>query len=144
MPDETSLTITAQGLSDQFAVNVLGPAKTTELLLPHLQHGSKVMNMSSCLGSLSEVKASGKSQCTTYSLSKAALNMLTVHQSLSLKEKGVVVICMDPGTVRTRMGGMDAILEPSDSIKGMVRCLEGVGEGDSGSYFGYTGERKAW
>jgi NAD(P)-dependent dehydrogenase (short-subunit alcohol dehydrogenase family) len=144
VPDETSLNLTAEGLRDQFTVNVLGPAKTTELLLPQLHRGSKVMNMTSLLSSMTRTLALGYSQSTTYSISKAALNMLTVHQSLDLKEKGVVVVCMDPGWVRTRMGGEDADLEAEDSIRGMIQCLEGLGEGDSGKFLEYTGEEKHW
>lgn len=36
-------------------------------------------------------------KCTTYSISKAAVDMLTVHQSEQLKDRGIKVICMDPG-----------------------------------------------
>jgi len=58
-------------------------------------------------------------KCTTYSISKAAVNMLTVHQSEQLKDRGIKVICMDPGWVKTRMGGEGAILEPHVSIGGV-------------------------
>jgi NAD(P)-dependent dehydrogenase (short-subunit alcohol dehydrogenase family) len=58
-------------------------------------------------------------KCTTYAISKAAVNMLTVHQAEQLKDKGIKVICMDPGWVKTRMGGEGAILEPDVSIGGV-------------------------
>jgi NAD(P)-dependent dehydrogenase (short-subunit alcohol dehydrogenase family) len=45
--------------------------------------------------------------------------MLTVHQSEQLKDRGIKVICMDPGWVKTRMGGEGAILEPHESIGGV-------------------------
>jgi len=56
-----------------------------------------VMNVSSGLGSLTV--ATDVTKCCTYSMSKAALNMLTLHQAKDLKNGGVKVITMDPGWV---------------------------------------------
>ncbi len=71
--------------------------------------------------------------CAGYSISKAALNMLTVHQSEDLKERlpGAVVISMDPGWVKTRMGGDGAILELSDDRR-HVAGAAGLGSEDTG------------
>jgi NAD(P)-dependent dehydrogenase (short-subunit alcohol dehydrogenase family) len=69
------------------------------------------MNMTSGLGSLTYSKSKTANSATAYSISKAGLNMLTVHQSIDLKHKGVIVICMDPGWVKTDIGGKGAVLE---------------------------------
>jgi NAD(P)-dependent dehydrogenase (short-subunit alcohol dehydrogenase family) len=123
-------------------VNVLGPAKIVEFLAPHLQDESVIMNMTSGLGSLTCSKVDTKA--TAYSISKAGLNMLTVHQSVELKKKGVVVICMDPGWVKTDMGGKGAALEKEESIRGMLKCLSSFSMTDSGKFFVYDGQEKAW
>ena len=100
------------------------------------------MNMSSELASIGSVGTLPKA--TTYSISKAALNMLTVHQAVQLRDKGIVVFCMNPGWVKTRMGGVRAELEPEESIKGMLAVLGRVGEVESGKYFAYSGKEVPW
>ena len=74
----------------------MGPAKTVQVLEKHLQEGSLVMNMTSGLGSLASA-TKAPTVCTAYSISKAAINMLTVHQASDLKKKGTIVVSMDPG-----------------------------------------------
>lgn len=59
--------------------------------------------------------------------------MLTVHQAVELKPKAAFVICMDPGWVKTDMGGKGAILEKEESIGGHDEVFggfdnSGVGE----------------
>jgi len=92
---QTSLTMTPESLANHINVNVMGPAKTVQVLESNLQQGSVVMNMTSGIGSLAYNRTKDPVECTTYSISKAALNMLTVHQANNLKKKGVVVICVD-------------------------------------------------
>lgn len=94
---DTSLSIDPESLAKHMQTNVLGPAKIVESLRRYLARGAVVLNMTSGLGSLAV--ASEITKCCTYSMSKAALNMLTVHQAKDLKAAGVKVICVDPGWV---------------------------------------------
>ncbi|MCJ1257753.1 hypothetical protein MMC24_005579 [Lignoscripta atroalba] len=147
--EQTSLNIGPEDLVREVGVNVVGPAKTVEALLPHLRKGSVVMNMTSGLGSCESAKGMQPTKCTTYSISKAALNMLTVHQAFDLGiegegKRGVRVICMDPGWVKTRMGGEGAVLEPEESIGGMLKCLHGLKESDTAKFYTYTGKEVPW
>ena len=99
VPQQDSLSMTGEDVAEHMRVNVMGPATMVQVCAAKglLGTGSVVMNMSSGLGSLAYHRASGGASCTVYSLSKAGVNMLTVHQASGLKEKGVIVICMDPG-----------------------------------------------
>jgi len=143
VPDTTSLTIPPDAFMEHMQINVLGPAKLVEGLQSHLQKGSVVMNMTSGLGSATKGRTNPK--CPTYSISKAAVDMLTVQQAADLRERGAIVICMDPGWVKTRMGGEGAILEPEFSIASMLKVLHGlrVGE-DTAKFYTYTGEEVPW
>jgi NAD(P)-dependent dehydrogenase (short-subunit alcohol dehydrogenase family) len=147
-PQQSSLTLNPDDVQAQVAVNVIGPAKTVELLLDAglLSADVRILNMSSGLGSLqisSEVKPR---KCAGYSITKVALNMLTVHQSEDIKEHlpWAVVIAMDPGWVKTRMGGEGALLEASDSVGGMLRVLHGLDGQDTGSFYRSSGEKVPW
>ncbi|OQV01000.1 hypothetical protein CLAIMM_06422 [Cladophialophora immunda] len=139
-PEQSSLDMTAESLRNHIDVNVMGPAETVKVLLPYLGQGSVVMNMTSGLGSCGKKLP----KCTTYSISKAAVNMLTVHQSEQLKDRGIKAICMDPGWVKTRMGGEGAILEPDVSIGGMLKTLHGLKDSDTGKFYTYTGDEVPW
>lgn len=121
VPHQTCLDIDRDDLHREIDINVLGPANLTSTLLSHnlLAPNVRIMNMTSGLGSMSRSLGINPRKCATYSISKAGLNMLTVHQSGVLREKmgdNVVVICMDPGWVKTRMGGEGAVLEPVSFI----------------------------
>ncbi len=145
---QSSLTLSPDELQAQMAVNVIGPAKTVELLLDAglLSSDVRIMNMSSGLGSLQRSSEMKPRKCAGYSISKAALNMLTVHQSEDLKQHlpGAVVISMDPGWVKTRMGGDGATLEPRDSVEQMLQVLHRVDGEDTGVFYHHSGERVPW
>ncbi|KAK5073997.1 hypothetical protein LTR64_006862 [Lithohypha guttulata] len=117
VPARTALDVTPEELRQHFEINVVGPNELVKAVQGHLREGSTVLNMTSGLASigLSMVK------CTAYAVSKTAMNMVNAHQAHALKEKGVRVIVMDPGWVKTRMGGDGAILEPHESISGTAR-----------------------
>jgi NAD(P)-dependent dehydrogenase (short-subunit alcohol dehydrogenase family) len=70
--------------------------------------------MTSGLGSCGK----GRLKCTKYAISKAALNVLTVHQAGNLAEKGVRVVCLGPGWVKTRIGGHGTMIEAEDNSAG--------------------------
>ena len=125
VPEQTSLTMQPKDLQDHITVNVLGPATLTSLLSSHLDKGAVVANLTSGLGSCGK----GVVKCTTYSISKAGLNMLTVHQAADLAESGVRVICVDPGWVQTRMGGAGAIITAQESVHGLWKVIGNVRDG---------------
>ena len=129
-------------------VNVIGPAKTTQFLLEAglLSPSARIMNMTSGLGSMVVSLSIEPRKCATYSISKAALNALTVQQSGEVREKlgKAVIICMDPGWVKTRMGGAGAVLEAEKSIGGMLKCVQGLTDESNGKFFTYTGKEVPW
>ncbi|CAN9110796.1 unnamed protein product [Alternaria sp. RS040] len=139
---DTSLTLDSKSLNEHMQTNVLGPAKIVESLRKYLARGATVLNMSSGLGSLTV--ATDVTKCCTYSMSKAALNMLTLHQAKDLKANGVKVICMDPGWVKTRMGGKGAMIEAKVSVESMLDVVAGLKESDSGKFYRYDGAPVPW
>lgn len=139
---DTSLSIDPKSLDKHMKINVLGPAKIVETLRPYLARGSIVMNLSSGVGSLTSSRSTPK--CCTYSISKAAQNMLTLHQARDLKRNDVIAICMDPGWVKTRMGGKGAMVEPKVSIRGMLDTIQGLRKEDSGKFYRFDGSQVPW
>jgi len=96
--------------------------------------------MSSRLGSITE--SSGET--LPYATSKAALNMLVKGLGAALASKGVRVVALSPGWVRTDMGGSGAPLTPETSVQGLRKVIAGLKSDDSGRFFSHDGSSIPW
>ena len=92
-------------MMEEFQVNTLGPALVLNALIvgKALKSGSKVSLISSGVGIQSVVVKNKMTVAPGYVVSKAAINMLGSVLSLVLKESGVAVFNIHPGTVSTNM-----------------------------------------
>ena len=145
---QNTLSLEPDGLLSQIKINVLGPAKTVEFLVEAslLADHVRILNMTSGLASFHTITEGKPRKSAGYSISKVALNMLTVHQAEDIRSKlsGAVAILMDPGWVKTRLGGSGAVLEPRDSVGGMLNVLHKLKEEDNGAFYHHSGERLPW
>ena len=124
-------------------VNLLGPVAVAEALAENVAAGRhKVIAMiSSRLGSISE---SGSIGYLLYGSSKSALNSATKALSVGLADRGVTVVALSPGWVRTDMGGQDAPLAPDTSVGGMRRVIGSLEPGATGKFFACDGGIVPW
>ncbi|UTA54882.1 SDR family oxidoreductase [Lysobacter soli] len=128
-------------LDDSLRTNASGPFLLTQTLAERLVDGATVANLSSVLGSI----ASTSSFSTpSYAMSKAAQNMATVLLASALRERGIAVIALHPGWVQTDMGGSGAQITPVDSVRGLLKVIDGVRIGDSGTFLDYRGKPVPW
>lgn len=133
----------AETLLHTFHVNSVGPMMVTQQFLDLLRAGerSKIVNISSQMGSLIQKKSGGSySYCT----SKAALNMLTRALAFDLRSEGIIVVAMHPGWVRTDMGGNHAPLSPVESVSGMLRVIDRLRPADTGRFLTWRGRKHPW
>jgi len=123
-------------------VNLLGAAALTEALLDNVTASERklIAMMSSRLGSITE--SSGMT--LPYATSKAALNMLVKGLAATLGAKGVVVVALSPGWVRTDMGGSGAPLGAETSVAGLRKVIAGLTPSDSGKFFSHDGSPIPW
>ena len=123
-------------------VNLLGPAALAEALLDNVAASERkvIAMMSSRLGSIAE--ASGSS--FLYVTSKAALNALAKGLSVTLASRGVIVVALSPGWVRTDMGGKSAPLAPETSVRGLREVIAGLKPADSGKFLSHDGSAIPW
>lgn len=123
-------------------VNLLGPAALAEALLDNVaaSEGRTIAMMSSRLGSISE--ASGMT--LPYATSKAALNMLVKGLAATLAGRGIIVVALSPGWVRTDMGGKGAPLSPETSVRGLRKVIAGLQASDSGKFLSHDGSEIPW
>jgi len=123
-----------------YRVNSIGPMIVTQRFRPLLRPGSKVLNITSQLGSITLHLSNHYS----YNSSKAALNMLTRILASELRPAGVVAVVVHPGWVQTDMGGSAAPLTPDTSARGILNLAEGLSLADSGEFFTWEGKQHPW
>ncbi|MEQ8939464.1 MAG: SDR family oxidoreductase, partial [Gammaproteobacteria bacterium] len=100
MQNETIDKLDINSIRKQFEVNTLGPLMVTRAILPHMANPSKLILMTSRMGSIADNTSGGK---YGYRMSKAALNIAGVSLSHDLKDKGIAVAILHPGYVKTDM-----------------------------------------
>lgn len=130
---------------EAFAVNVVGVARVTRVFLPLLVRSShpRVVNISSLAGSIS-AKEDSRHYC--YSASKAALNMLTRAMAAELRPRGVTVVAVTPGWVKTEMGGPQAPLSVQESAASLAATIDRISHHDAGHFLDRKGRQgvAAW
>jgi NAD(P)-dependent dehydrogenase (short-subunit alcohol dehydrogenase family) len=113
-------------------VNFLAPYTIIKSILPVMRKNNfgRIVNISSGWGAFSE----GLDGPGSYSVTKAALNALTLSFSHSLPES-IKINSICPGWVKTDMGGSNAPLLPEEAAKSVAYYATLSPEGPSGGFF---------
>jgi NAD(P)-dependent dehydrogenase (short-subunit alcohol dehydrogenase family) len=123
-------------------VNLLGSAAVCEAFVDNVAASERkvIALMSSQLGSI----AQSSGMTLPYSTSKAALNMLAKGLSATLAGRGIIVAALNPGWVRTDMGGQGAPLSPEASAGGLRKVIASLKRSDSGKFLSHDGSEMPW
>jgi len=133
--------LSMEEIQEQFVVNALGPLQTTQRLLPRLSNGSKVVIITSRMGSVAD-NSSGRMY--GYRMSKAAVNMAGKSLSIDLAPKGISVALLHPGYVRTDMTGGNGYISTTESAKGLIAQIERLDMTNTGAFWHCNGESLPW
>jgi NAD(P)-dependent dehydrogenase (short-subunit alcohol dehydrogenase family) len=123
--------------------NTLGPMRVVEAFVDHVAGGrdKRIVTITSGMGSIADNTSGGS---YAYRSSKAAVNMVMKSLALDLAPKGITCVVMNPGWVRTDMGGPRGTLGPGESIRAMRVVIDKLKPGDSGKFFNYDGKTYPW
>lgn len=95
--------VTEEGLDVRFAVNTIAPYLLTHRLLPLLGTAGRVVNLSSAAQAPVDPRAlAGELSLddgTAYAQSKLAITMWSRDMALSRKEKGPLIVAVNPGSM---------------------------------------------
>ncbi|RPD60394.1 C-factor [Lentinus tigrinus ALCF2SS1-7] len=134
-------TMKIDGWTNVFRTNVVAPALMAQVYLPLVERSTKktIVNVSSSLASFG---VAHDERWASYSVTKAALDMLTHKQH---KERpDLMIICLNPGWVKTDMGTQDAFLTLDESVPGIVQTLTSLRPEDNGRLVDYRHEILPW
>jgi NAD(P)-dependent dehydrogenase (short-subunit alcohol dehydrogenase family) len=125
----------------QFRVNALGPVLLTQALLGNLAEGSKVIILTSRMGSIADNSSGGS---YGYRMSKAAVNAAGVSLARDLAPRGICVGIIHPGYVRTDMTGGQGLMDADESAAGILKLLDALSTSNSGGFWHVHGDELPW
>lgn len=127
------LTVSRDLLARTTNANTFGAIRMVQACLPLLERSpdARVINVSSGYGALGGLTAGVPSYC----LSKFALNGATVMLAQALQSKGIAVNVIDPGWVRTDMGGASAPRSPEQGADTAIWLATEASREETGKFW---------
>ena len=141
IPERAESAEDARSWADMMVTNAIAPYILAKVVLREVSEvRGKLIALTSGMGSIGE--SSGGH--VPYRSSKAALNMAWHSLAIEANRLGVVAAVIDPGWVKTRMGGANAPTPPEQSVRDMRQLIDRLGPDDSGAFLKRDGSRHAW
>jgi NAD(P)-dependent dehydrogenase (short-subunit alcohol dehydrogenase family) len=139
-PKEVDGAGNARDWQAMMTVNVISPYRLGRSLLPHMSPDGKVIAISSGMGSIGD----NSGGWVPYRTSKAALNMAWNSLALEGKSRGIAVVALSPGWVKTRMGGPGAEITVEESVGDMRALIGRLTMNETGKFLRRDGSELPW
>ena len=137
---ETLQQLDLDRIRHQFEVNSIAPLRLSQALLPNLRNGSKIVLITSRMGSIDDNTSGGM---YGYRMSKAALNSAGKSLAIDLKPLGIAIGIFHPGLVATAMTGEQGI-SPHDAAGQLIARIDQLSLDNSGQFFHANGDVLPW
>jgi NAD(P)-dependent dehydrogenase (short-subunit alcohol dehydrogenase family) len=124
-----------------FETNALAPLFLVRALVPRLRRGAKVALISSRMGSIGDNHSGGS---YGYRMSKAALNAAGASLAHDLKPRGVAVVILHPGRVRTDMTSVRGAIDADEAARGLLQRIDELRLETTGRFLHQNGEILPW
>jgi NAD(P)-dependent dehydrogenase (short-subunit alcohol dehydrogenase family) len=123
-------------------VNTMGAMRVSEYFVENVARSEKrlIIAVSSHMGSIADIESPGNYY---YRSSKAALNAAMQGLAAVLRSRGIGVLILHPGGVKTRMGPRGGI-SAEESVRGMRRIVDRFTLDETGRFVKYDGTPLPW
>ena len=125
----------------QFEINTLAPLRVTSALRDCLAAGSKVIIITSRMGSITDNTSGGH---FAYRISKSGVNSAGQSLAHELSPSGISLALLHPGYVRTDMTGHTGHIEPSESAALLKARIDELTLASTGVFRHANGEQLPW
>ena len=125
----------------QLELNAIAPLFLTRALAPRLHQGAKVALITSRMGSIGD---NGSGGYYGYRMSKAALNAAGASLAHDLKPRGIAVVILHPGSVRTEMTHGRGMIEAGEAVRGLLQRIDELRLETTGRFLHQNGEVLPW
>jgi NAD(P)-dependent dehydrogenase (short-subunit alcohol dehydrogenase family) len=141
--DQTIGNIDYKAWAKVLDVNTMGPMRVSEAFVDHVARSERklIVTLTSGMGSIADNTSGG---AFAYRSSKAAVNMVVRSLAMDLAPRGITCVVVNPGWVRTDMGGSHATLTPAESVKRLRDLIETLGPAQSGKFYNHDGREYPW
>jgi NAD(P)-dependent dehydrogenase (short-subunit alcohol dehydrogenase family) len=130
--------VSVETMREVFEVDCIGAIRVLQHVLPRLFKARGVVaNISSKMGSSADNTSGGY---YAYRAAKAALAIVSKSMAIDLAPKGVRVITLHPGWVRTDMTDHGGLIDVATSVAGMARIIESIDDYAPGAFIAYDGK----
>ena len=123
-------------------VNAVAPIRLARALAGSMRAKTGVLAFTSSI--LGSVSLNTSAYHELYCASKAALNSLTRGLWSEVKGRGITLLTLHPGWVRTDMGGSSAPVGVEDSAQGLVTVIERERGKHHHAFLDFRGQELAW
>ncbi|SFD76898.1 Short-chain dehydrogenase [Chitinophaga sp. CF118] len=129
-------------VTNEFNTNVVGVWRVCQQLIPLIKNSGrgKIINISSTMGSFTAegwgILDFAKGPVPSYSLTKLAVNGLTIKMAKELKDDHIQVNALCPGFTATYPGTSEMGARPvEESVKGIIWAVTLPDNGPTGKFF---------
>lgn len=135
------LEMSLESLRENLQTNTFGALRLIQTFVPLMRRRDygRIVNISSGYGQLARMERG----FPAYRLSKAMLNVVTCLVAAELESENIKVNSVDPGWVRTRMGGAQATYSPGEAAEWVVEAATLADDGPSGAFLKH-GQPTEW
>src|SRR6056297_1632697 len=148
-PEKALKQVSAQAMTDQFALNCVGPSLVLKHAMRLLPRDRRCVfaALSARVGSIGD---NGFGGWYSYRTAKAALNQM-IHTGaieLARSHREAICVALHPGTVQTAFTekylGRHPSVPPQEAAQNLLAVIAGLTPADSGQFFDWQGRRVPW
>ncbi len=139
--DETLDDLNTQTIQQQFLVNALAPLQVCQKLQKQLDAGSKVVLITSRMGSIADNTSGGR---YGYRMSKAALNAAGMSLANDFGQRQIPVGIYHPGYVQTDMVNHSGDIAATTAASRLIALIDDLAMANSGVFYHSNGEVLPW